>query len=306
MDSVELKSRVNKIKMWQRGGERAPHKPLLILYALGRLTRNEPRLMSYEDVKEDLKNLLLEFGPQRASYSPEYPFVRLTNDGIWNISGLNELHTKKDWSERELINNQTLGGFSKPIYDLLIGNTTLIHEITSIILNQNFPDTFHQDILHQIGLNLESTEVKTALNQRPSRSPDFRIRVLKAYDYKCAVCDFNVRLGNTLVAVEAAHIKWHQAGGPDQEQNGIALCSLHHKLFDRGVFSLTADMIFQVAENAHGTHGMDEWLMRFHGKVIRKPQRPEYYPEDSNLVWHIKEVFRGPARCEVSSLFDDI
>jgi len=65
-------------------------------------------------------------------------------------------------------------------------------------------------------------------------------------------------------------------------------------------------MVFQVAENAHGTHGMDEWLMRYHGKVIRKPQRPEYYPEDSNLVWHIKEVFRGPARCDDSSLFDDI
>jgi putative restriction endonuclease len=25
------------------------------------------------------------------------------------------------------------------------------------------------------------------------------------------------------VALEAAHIKWHQAGGPDEESNGLAL-----------------------------------------------------------------------------------
>ncbi|MDY6826606.1 MAG: HNH endonuclease [Bacillota bacterium] len=96
--------------------------------------------------------------------------------------------------------------------------------------------------------------------------------------------------------MEAAHIKWHQAGGPDEIVNGIALCSMHHKLFDRGVFTLNDDMIFRVAEDAHGTGGMEEWLMRYHGKQIRKPQRPNYYPDDDFLHWHVREVFRGPAR----------
>jgi len=96
--------------------------------------------------------------------------------------------------------------------------------------------------------------------------------------------------------VEAAHIKWHQAGGPDSEQNGIALCSLHHKLFDRGVFTLDNNMLVQVAENAHGAYGMEEWLMRYHGQEIRKPQRPDYYPQDDFVDWHVREVFRGPAR----------
>jgi predicted restriction endonuclease len=57
-----------------------------------------------------------------------------------------------------------------------------------------------------------------------------------------AVCGFDVRLGNILIAIEAAHIKWHQAGGPDEERNGLALCSLHHKLFDRGVFTVSNSM----------------------------------------------------------------
>jgi HNH endonuclease len=38
--------------------------------------------------------------------------------------------------------------------------------------------------------------------------------------------------------LEAAHIKWFQARGPDVVQNGLALCSLHHKIFDLGAFTV--------------------------------------------------------------------
>ena len=304
MQPEELKKAIQTIKMWQRGGERAPHKPLLLLYALGRLTRNEPRQMNYKEVKDDLKSLLEEFGPPRANHSPSYPFIRLCNDhlpqpetAIWQIEGRENLNTKKDWSDRELVENETTGGFTEPVYSLLQEKQGLVNEIATAILRKNFPDTLHEDILLQVGLDLEPTDNQGIdVATRTTRSPDFRNRVLTAYEYRCAVCGFNVRLGHALVAVEAAHIKWHQAGGPDHEQNGIALCSLHHKLFDRGVFTLNDSMVFQVAENAHGTHGMDEWLIRFHGQEIRRPQRPEYYPEEGFINWHVREVFRGPAR----------
>ncbi|MDW7730389.1 MAG: HNH endonuclease [Bacillota bacterium] len=299
MQITELKEKLSKIKMWQRGGERAPHKPLLLLYALGRLARGEPRLMSYAQVKDDLKNLLVEFGPYRQNHSPSYPFIRLTNDGIWGINGLDALNTNKNWSDRELEVNETEGGFTESVFNLFKNNPTLVRETATDVLRKNFPDTIHQDILDQVGLNLEISEAIVQADEagnKLSRSTDFRNRVLGAYEYRCAVCGFNVRLGSVLVAIEAAHIKWHQAGGPDLEQNGIALCSLHHKLFDRGVFTLSEGLVFQVAENAHGTHGMDEWLMRYHGQEIRKPQRPNYYPQDSFINWHMREVFRGPAR----------
>lgn len=91
-----------------------------------------------------------------------------------------------------------------------------------------------------------------------------------------------------------AHIKWHQVGGPDSEENGIALCSLHHKLFDRGVFSLSGSKQLLVAENAHGTNGFEEWLMRFHGKEICSPVHPNYAPKEAFINWHVREVFKGP------------
>ncbi len=291
----ELKERIINIRTWRQGDVRAPHKPLLLLYSLGRLSRGEPRLVSYEEAKEDLKKLLIDFGPYRKIYYPSFPFVKLCNDGdIWELEGNNILNTTKDWSDRELIDNSTSGGFTKEIYELLKKDKNLVSELAKLILNQYFTDTVQQDILVQVGLDLDSG-TKTA------RSPDFRNKILRAYEYKCAVCGFNVRLGDTLVAVEAAHIKWHQYGGPDREENGIALCSLHHKLFDRGVFTLSQSLIFQVAENAHGTTGFDEWLLSFHGQEIRRPQSPDYYPGDSYINWHVREVFRGPSRYTADS-----
>lgn len=54
--------RVTSLSQWRRGGERAPHKPLVLLYALGRLQHTGTSKMAYADVEKDLKRLLDEFG----------------------------------------------------------------------------------------------------------------------------------------------------------------------------------------------------------------------------------------------------
>jgi putative restriction endonuclease len=36
------------------------------------------------------------------------------------------------------------------------------------------------------------------------------------------------------IALDAAHIRWVQAAGSDEDANGLDLCVLHHELFDRG------------------------------------------------------------------------
>jgi len=103
-------------------------------------------------------------------------------------------------------------------------------------------------------------------------------------------------IGARLVALEAGHIKWHQAGGPDTESNGLALCSMHHKLFDLGVFTITDSMEVIVSEEAHGTKGFQEWVLAFHGKKIQSPLRDYYLPEAAFVNWHVREVFHKPGR----------
>ncbi|MGC5328319.1 phosphorothioated DNA-binding restriction endonuclease [Brevibacillus sp. SYSU BS000544] len=285
MNEIELKQKFTNLTIWKKSGQRAPHKPLLILYALGEFQKGKTNLQ-YEEVREKLKNLLIEFGPPRKSYHPEEPFVRLLGDGIWDLTFPID---KRNFSDKLLLRESVAGGFNNEVIELLQKNNQLVQEITSQILQEHFPETMHEDILEEVGLN-------NSLYYKKHRDPEFRERIIRAYEYSCVVCGFNVRLGRNLVAIEAAHIKWHQVGGPDIEQNGIALCSLHHKLFDRGVFTISFDNRLLVSEDAHGTSGFEEWLMRFHGKNLRQPIRPEYAPKDSFIHWHVKEVFRGPER----------
>lgn len=285
MNIEELKTKIDNLSIWKKGDQRAPHKPLLILYALSQIGKKNERLHPYEEVRERLKYLLIEFGPVRKSYHPEEPFVRLTNDGIWELS---KPVDRRKFTDKQLVNNGVYGGFTNEVYSLLHEKSN-IEEIAKIVLEKHFPDTVHEDILDAVGLDF-------SINRKRVRDPKFREKILRAYGYSCAICGFHVRLAHTLVGVEAAHIKWHQAGGPDIEENGIALCSLHHKLFDRGVFTISESRKMVVSQEAHGSNGFQEWLMAYHGREIRDPIETIYTPNHTFLNWHVREVFRGPER----------
>ncbi len=222
----------------------------------------------------------------------------MQNDGVWELSRTEGLTTRRgntDAKKSELLQHNVQGGFPPDLHRELSRNKRLTGEIVQDLLAGNFPETLHQDILDAVGIDFPSGRQLVT-----SRSPDFRERVLRAYEYSCAVCGFDVRLGTISVALEAAHIKWHQAGGPDEESNGLALCTLHHKLFDRGVFTLSEKAKVLVSESATGSKGFEEWVLTFHRKEIRLPQRPNYYPEETAVAWHVREVFRGPSRYERS------
>lgn len=202
--------------MWARGDQRAPHKPLLILYALGRILRGEPRMVLYGEARENLKMLLSEFGPPRTT-SPIYPFYHLQSDGIWQLNSKDFSLSKLRPTEGIFISREVSGGFTREVYSLLRQNPAIVRDMARNLLEQNFPETLHDDILSMVGITLDN-------QSQTNRDPRFRERILKAYGYSCAICGFDVRIGQNLVAIEAAHIKWHQAGGPDTEGNGVAIC----------------------------------------------------------------------------------
>lgn len=293
MDRDEVARRFETLKVWQRGDARAPHKPLLVLYAIGKLLRGEGRLLPFSEVDEKLGSLLKEFGPKRKRYEPKFPFWRLQNDGVWEVPGADRIEVSPNGDVRrgDLFRFEVAGGFPEEIARKLQDDSSMVSDVVQIMLEAHFPDTVHEDILQATGIDLT---FKSTGQQK--RDPNFRVNILKAYEYRCAVCGFDVRLGLQPVALEAAHIKWRQAGGPDLEDNGLALCSLHHKLFDRGAFTLSNELEILVSEDAHGTAGFNEWLMRFHGEKLNFPQRQTYYPSENFTCWHVREVFQGEYR----------
>jgi len=293
MSREKLKQLVANINVWKRGSQRAPHKPLLLLYALGRCVRGESREVLFEEVDQKLRRLLIEFGPSRKSQHPEYPFVRLVNDGLWILShaeGLEPRMGNTDAKKSELLRHRVSGGLPQWAYNQLREAPQFLVQVALDILEAHFPSSVHEDIAAAVGLPLASYDLR-----RP-RDPAFRDRVLSAYGYRCAVCDFDVRIDQCQLALEAAHIKWHQAGGPDTEQNGFAFCSPHHKLFDRGAFTVSDELRIRLSRYVHGTTGFDAHVGRFHGGSVNQTVESSFAPDVEFLRWHESEVFRGPAR----------
>jgi len=291
--SDPILDRIEKLNIWSRRGERAPHKPLLLLLALGRLSQGETSL-GFAECEAKLSELLREFGPSRRSVHPEYPFWRLQNDGLWQVSSTEALRPREsrtDPPRTELREKGAVGRFPEDIELRLQANPRLVSEAARRLLSAHFPETLHQDILDSVGLSPE----RETTTRRP-RDPQFRTRILTAYEYRCALCGLDLRMGNLTIALEAAHIQWHQAGGPDTEENGVALCSLHHKVFDLGAFTIHIDYRVLVSELANGSGQFEQVLLRHHGQSIARPSRPQFSPAPRFLGWHRREVFKEGAR----------
>lgn len=293
MDREEIARKFETLRVWQRGDERAPHKPLLVLYAIGKLLQGRDRLLRYSEVDEKLGILLREFGPRRRAYHTQLPFWRLQNDGVWEIpeAYLVSQTPGGDARKSDLDVYEISGGFTEEIARQLQEDPELALRIARAMLASHFPPSIHEDILQAVEIELPLAGVGHG-----KRDFDFLANVLRAYEYRCAVCGFDVRLRHHPVALEAAHIKWKQAGGPDTERNGLALCVLHQRLFDRGAFTLSKQLQILVSDEANGSAGFQEWLMRFHGQQLKSPQRQSYCPDEKYVSWHVKEVFQGDFR----------
>lgn len=310
--AIEVLDAFENIRRAQHAGVYAPHKPLLILLALARVQRGEPRLVEFTTIDNLLKQLLAEFGPSSAAKSRHYPFWHLATDGsgaLWELSGPREVLKRPAGatpSLSELRTHQVKGGFPVDIDDALRHIPGLLQAVASRVLDAYFPLTLHVDIVAILGLDLDGpSEVRDAMPyptvdanvQRRRRDPSFRERVLRAYEYRCCVCGFDLRIGFTPAGLEAAHIQWHHVGGPDIEPNGLSLCALHHKLFDLGAFTVEPSE-HRVVFSQHaisGDRGMVGEL-KFHGRAIHAPQQEDLLPAPEFLSWNVKYVFKAPAR----------
>jgi len=78
--------------------------------------------------------------------------------------------------------------------------------------------------------------------KRKQRDNSFKSRVLTSYGQKCAVCGIQLKL------IDAAHIVPVEHHGSDETNNGIGLCALHHRAFDRSL--LTINEKYQILTNS--------------------------------------------------------
>lgn len=287
-----LPAQLRELRIHRKGDTPSPHKPLLLLLALGHVQNGDTALLSFEAVEQSLTHLISVFGSTRSKANVSNPFWRLQKDGdFWVVESDISIETDHSGnpSISQLREGRARAGFSQATIRDLTDRPALIAEAAAQLLEDNFPHSLHADIACAVGLQL------CALYQKNQRSPNFRQEVLQAHQYRCVVCGFQIRLMDRTIALEAAHVQWFSCDGPDEIDNGLALCPTHHKLFDLGAFTLSADDSYRIRVSrwVEQSEGMYPHLEIFSNKPILLPKRPEHHPSKQYIEWHTSNVYKS-------------
>jgi putative restriction endonuclease len=117
-----------------------------------------------------------------------------------------------------------------------------------------------------------TTQAKRRLHQAR-----FRLEVLRAYEKRCAVC----RLPRPEL-LDAAHIlpDREEAGVPEVP-NGLALCRLHHGVFDTDLMGIRPDGVIELSQRLLETRDgptLEHAIKSFQGQSLHLPRRREDQP----------------------------
>ncbi len=140
----------------------------------------------------------------------------------------------------------------RPTVEQLLADPGTLAAAARLLLDLHFTPGLSGMICDAVGLDLAVLELAGStgvpVTPRSVRRSGFAEEVLRAYAYQCAMCGFDGALGRNPVGIEAAHVRWHSQAGPDVVANGLALCALHHALFDLGVLGLTPERRIRVSD----------------------------------------------------------
>jgi len=87
-------------------------------------------------------------------------------------------------------------------------------------------------------------------------------------------------------------VRWFAFGGPDALDNGLALCVLHHKLFDLGVLGLDRELQVLVPAVFTARTDAGRAVYALHGRKL-KPRPGTLAPAAAHVAWHAREVFKS-------------
>ncbi|MFD0409780.1 phosphorothioated DNA-binding restriction endonuclease [Kitasatospora sp. NPDC127116] len=291
--------RVARLRRWTKGGVRAPHKPLLLLYALGGYQRDAEGELRYSAVEDELKRLLAEYGPSRPT-TPAYPFHHLVGDGVWEVR--TDQGAGSPGSGVGVLRSSGAAGRLAPALRAALGEEpALLGRMARVLLDAHFPASLHTDLCEAVGLDLERAETGAVRGAQAAarRQRDRRMRelILTAYEFQCAFCGYDGAIGGSPVGLEAAHVRWWSHDGPDEVDNGLCLCSLHHKLFDKGVLGLGEGHRILVSDRFVGRgEASRRHVLALAGRPVIGPQPGRPPVADRHREWHARQVFHGVPR----------
>ena len=296
-----------RLRTYRRGETRAPHKPLLLLVAIGERLRGRATL-SLDEVETRLTPLLLAFAPPvRGRPEPHLPFWHLgSDDGLWQVAGADALpRTRKGFPELAAL-RAARGSLADDFASRLDADPGFATRAIALLLERHFPATLHPAILSLAGL--DALAIDAADEDRGdylpgvrgrARDAAFRHEVLDAYGHRCAASGFAATLAGVPWGCEAAHVHWHAFDGPDRVDNGLCLEPTLHRLFDAGAWTLDDERRIVVSATFEGNDEAAGRLLARHGAPLAAPVSGRPVALDC-IRWHreptLGGVFRQPPR----------
>ncbi len=285
-----LIEKIDAINVYKKGTNRAPHKPLYLLFLLASQQKRMPRMLAFSEVNRVLSEALRLFGQRTACVNPEYPFWRLQNDRLSEVHpaspSVYELRqSNNDPKKSSLLKNRSEGGLIKSDFDLLAKHPELFNEACHRILDHHFPVSIHEELLNffEIDLGLQSTPPDHVT------SYDFKSAVLLEYGFRCAISGFQSSPVVKHAGIESAELVWRNHGGPSTVSNAIAMSTLHRKLFHLGLFTIDDDYTIRLSPDL----GIANSVGLKSGKSMSLPSTASLFPSLTSLAWHRRWVFRG-------------
>jgi len=285
------------LRRYQHNGLRAPHKPLLVLLALGHLNATGSSALPWAVAGPKLAELLSEFGPASQTapvQAAAYPFTRLRSDGLWTLD--------RDVPMDRIgpLSSEPITGRLTEAVEHALTDRGVLYATARALVEAEFPPSIAGDVLTAVGLDPDqvygqSEATNTQDFVAPSgrrRSSGWPAQILEAWDRQCAFCGYDGQLGSGAVGLEAAHVRWFNFDGPDALNNGLALCALHHKLFDRGALGLTDDYRIRISSSFTARSQAGRRIYDLADQLL-SPRPGTPLPATDYISWHHTQVFKG-------------
>lgn len=274
---------------------RAPYKPLLLLWMIGRVASGQPSSVSFKEAEQAVSGLFGRYRYRDKPGKPQYPFIYLGTDAkLWTVEdsrGKDITKLPSKVKQRVTFLREEAVGALTPEFELALHDAGVRTRVVNKLLEVTFPETLHEEVLSAV--NLTSAVKLTPL----PRDPAFRSSVLLAYENRCSFCGFEGTMMGQPLGIDAAHVQMRSHRGPDRVDNGLALCVLHHRLFDRGALGL--DPGHRILVSQYVMLREEEApvpVKTLVGRPIRQPQGGYDAPAAAFITWHRRNLFVGPER----------
>jgi putative restriction endonuclease len=291
-------TKLANLKVDKARGAPAPHKPLLLLVVFELAEQSQ----SFGDILPLTPELAFRFCTywsivaHRRTQAPDvrYPFFHLKTDGFW--SPLAE--DGKPALDRRLTRYAAL-----PLDFVAFAKDPAYRDKgRRILIAKYFQPQERVALYTLVGLPIPSDDqiAQDAAYKSPEeaskqgREARFRLNIVAAYDYTCALTRYRLTTISGGSIVDAAHIHQFSDSRNNDPRNGLALCKNAHWLFDNGLWTLSDEYKVIVAEGRFAEAGPHQQLLReFHGKPILLPSDPAIWPNLVHMAWHRKHRFQG-------------